>query len=73
MVAGNCDVLTERVLNGLRETYNSLEVPVGQTVIGIQLMKDVLKDALDAQGIADTSFVDIPFDHLTRELGEVSV
>ena len=73
MVAGNCDVLTERVLNGLRETYNSLEVPVGPTVIGIQLMKDVLKDALEAQGIANTSFVDVPFDHLTRELSEVSV
>ncbi|MEO1507000.1 MAG: allophycocyanin subunit beta [Cyanobacteria bacterium J06633_23] len=73
MVAGNCDVLTERVLNGLRETYNSLEVPVGPTVIGIQLMKDVLKDALEAQGITNTSFVDVPFDHLTRELGEVSV
>ncbi|MEO0396209.1 MAG: allophycocyanin subunit beta [Cyanobacteria bacterium P01_A01_bin.137] len=73
MVAGNCDVLTERVLNGLRETYNSLEVPVGPTVIGIQLMKNVLKDALEAQGVANTSFVDVPFDHLTRELGEVSV
>ncbi|MEM1253694.1 MAG: allophycocyanin subunit beta [Cyanobacteria bacterium P01_H01_bin.21] len=73
MVAGNCDVLTERVLNGLRETYNSLEVPVGPTVIGIQIMKDVLKEQLSAQGIVDTSFVDTPFDHLTRELGEVSV
>ncbi|MFG6105064.1 allophycocyanin subunit beta [Leptothoe sp. EHU-05/26/07-4] len=73
LVAGNCDVLTERVLNGLRETYNSLEVPVGPTVIGIQIMKDVLKEQLTAQGIGDTSFVDAPFDHLSRELGEVSV
>ena len=73
LVAGNCDVLTERVLNGLRETYNSLEVPVGPTVIGIQIMKDVLKDQLAAQGVNDTSFVDVPFAHLTRELGEVSV
>ncbi len=73
LVAGNCDVLTERVLNGLRETYNSLEVPVGPTVIAIQIMKDVLKEQLSAQGIDDTSFVDSPFDHLTRELGEVSV
>lgn len=73
LVAGNCDVLTERVLNGLRETYNSLEVPVGPTVIAIQIMKDVLKEQLGEQGIADTSFVDAPFDHLTRELGEVSV
>ena len=73
LVAGNCDVLSEWVLNGLRDTFYSLEVPVGPTVIGIQLMKDVLKDALEAQGIANTSFVDVPFDHLTRELGEVSV
>lgn len=73
LVAGDCDVLTERVLNGLRETYNSLEVPVGPTVIAIQIMKDVLKEQLTAQGIDDTSFVDTPFDHLTRELGEVSV
>ncbi|MBX2865547.1 MAG: allophycocyanin subunit beta [Leptolyngbyaceae cyanobacterium MAG.088] len=73
LVAGNCDVLTERVLNGLRETYNSLEVPVGPTVISIQIMKDVVKEELTSQGIGDVSFIDAPFDHLARELGEVSV
>jgi phycobilisome core component len=29
LVAGDTDVLDERVLEGLRETYNSLAVPIG--------------------------------------------
>jgi phycobilisome core component len=73
LVAGDCDVLTERVLNGLRETYNSLGVPIGPTVIGIQLMKESIKDQLSAQGMDNTAFVDVPFDYLTRELSEVNI
>jgi phycobilisome core component len=72
LVAGNPDVLDERVLQGLRETYNSLAVPIGPTVIGIQLMKDLVKQMADAAGMEDTSMVDAPFDHMTRELSEVS-
>ncbi len=73
LVAGDTDVLTERVLNGLRETYNSLSVPIGPTVVGIQIMKDMLKQQLSEQGVEDTAFVDEPFDYITRELSEVSV
>lgn len=73
LVAGDTDVLTERVLNGLRETYNSLGVPIGPTVMGIQIMKDMLKQQLADQGVEDTNFVDVPFDYMTRELSEVSV
>ncbi|HAC64460.1 MAG TPA: allophycocyanin subunit beta, partial [Cyanothece sp. UBA12306] len=32
LVAGDSNVLDERVLQGLRETYNSLGVPIGPTV-----------------------------------------
>lgn len=70
MVAGNVDVLNERVLQGLRETYNSLSVPIGPTVKGIQFLKDVIKEVAADAGIANTAFVDEPFDHMTRELGE---
>ncbi|MEL6139844.1 MAG: allophycocyanin subunit beta [Cyanobacteria bacterium J06628_6] len=73
LVAGDTDVLTERVLNGLRETYNSLSVPIGPTVVGIQIMKDILKQQLSEQGVEDTTFVDEPFDYMTRVLSEVSV
>jgi phycobilisome core component len=73
LVAGNIDVLNERVLQGLRETYNSLGVPIGPTVRGIQIMKDIVKAQVAASGVADTSFVDEPFDYMTRELSETDI
>jgi len=73
LVAGNSNVLDERVLQGLRETYNSLGVPIAPTVVGIQIMKDMVKAKAAEAGIEDTSFVDQPFDHMLQELSEVSV
>lgn len=70
LVAGDTDVLDERVLEGLRETYNSLSVPIGPTVRGIQIMKDIVRELVSAQGIADSGFLDQPFDYMTRELAE---
>ncbi|MEQ8468196.1 allophycocyanin subunit beta [Coleofasciculus sp. E1-EBD-02] len=73
LVAGSMDVLDERVLQGLRETYNSLGVPIGPTVRGIQIMKDILKEQVAATGVASTAFVDQPFDYMTRELSESDI
>ncbi|MDB9306991.1 MULTISPECIES: allophycocyanin subunit beta [Cyanophyceae] len=73
LVAGNMNVLDERVLQGLRETYNSLGVPISPTVAGIQILKDMVKEQVAAAGIADTAFVDEPFDYMTRELSEKDI
>jgi len=74
LVAGNMDVLNERVLQGLRETYNSLGVPIAPTVMGIQIMKDVVRDKVALAGIDEyASFIDQPFDYLTRELSEQDI
>ncbi|MFB2834645.1 allophycocyanin subunit beta [Floridanema evergladense] len=73
LVAGDTYVLDERVLQGLRETYNSLGVPIGPTVRGIQIMKDIVKGLVEESGIQNTSFLDQPFDHLTREFSEQDV
>lgn len=73
LVAGSMDVLDERVLQGLRETYNSLGVPIGPTVSGIQIMKEIVKAEAASAGIEDTTFLDQPFDHMTRELSEQDV
>jgi len=40
MLAGDPSILDERG-NGLKETYNSLGVPIGATVQSIQAMKEV--------------------------------
>ncbi|MFN6562111.1 MAG: allophycocyanin subunit beta [Nostoc sp. ChiSLP01] len=73
LVAGNTNVLDERVLQGLRETYNSLGVPIGPTVRGVQILKDLAKDQVAAAGVANAAFVDEPFDHITRELSEIDI
>jgi phycobilisome core component len=73
LVAGDMTVLDERVLQGLRETYNSLGVPIGPTMRGVQIMKEMVKEMLFNAGIDDTTIVDEPFDHISRELSEVSV
>ncbi|MDJ0535689.1 MAG: allophycocyanin subunit beta [Xenococcaceae cyanobacterium MO_207.B15] len=73
LVAGDMNVLDERVLQGLRETYNSLGVPIGPTVVGIQIMKDIVKQIASDSGVEDTTFIDEPFDYMTRQLSEVSV
>ncbi len=73
LVAGDTNVLDERVLQGLRETYNSLGVPIGPTVRGIQIMKEMVKDMAVEGGINDTSFIDEPFEHLCRDFSDLSV
>ncbi|NER85421.1 MAG: allophycocyanin subunit beta [Leptolyngbya sp. SIO1D8] len=73
LVAGDPNVLDERVLQGLKETYNSLGVPIGPTVIGIQIMKDMIKAKAAEAGIENTAFVDEPFDHMLREISEVNI
>lgn len=72
LVAGDNKVLDERVLQGLRETYNSLGVPIGPTVRGIEIMRDMVKEMVSEAGI-DASVVDAPFDHMNRELSEVDI
>jgi len=73
LVAADTDVLDERVLEGLRETYNSLGVPIGPTVQGIQIMKAIVKEEVAAAGVVADSFLDQPFDHMARELSEQNI
>lgn len=70
LVAGNTDVLDERVLQGLRETYNSLGVPIGPTVIGIDIMRQLVRQTVAEAGIEPGAWLDQPFEHITSELSE---
>ncbi len=69
LVAGNNDVLDERVLQGLRETYNSLGVPIGPTVQGIQILKELVFEL-----VGDSAdWLGAPFDYMTSELSETNI
>ncbi|UBF24298.1 allophycocyanin subunit beta [Kovacikia minuta CCNUW1] len=49
MLAGDASILDERILNGLRETYNSLGVPVGATIRAVQALKEVTTNLVGAE------------------------
>lgn len=65
MLAGDPSILDERVLNGLKETYNSLGVPVGATVRSVQAMKEVATDMLGAEAGREVGRY---FDHISTGL-----
>ncbi len=69
LVAADNYVLDERVLQGLRETYNSLCVPIGPTVRGIQIMKTVVMAIVGE----NAEWVSAPFDYICRELSERNI
>lgn len=69
LVAGSTFVLDERVLQGLRDTYNSLGVPIGPTVQGIQIMKSLVMELV---GVNDDWLAE-PFEYMCRELGEKNI
>ena len=49
MLAGDASILDERVLNGLKETYSSLGVPVVSTIQAIQAIKEVAASIIGAE------------------------
>lgn len=73
LIAADNDILDERVLDGLREVYNSLGVPIGPTVRGIQIMKEVIKIRVAEAGLnVPAAIIDRPFEHMARAFSEVS-
>ncbi|MBD2304586.1 allophycocyanin subunit beta [Chroococcidiopsis sp. FACHB-1243] len=73
IVAGDASVLDERLLAGLRDTFNSLGIPLGPTARSIQLMKNIVKEKLVTAGMTNATFVDEPFDYVVREISETEI
>jgi phycobilisome core component len=69
LVAGDNYVLDERVLQGLRDTYNSLGVPIGPTVRGIQIMKSLVMEKVGES----SDWLAAPFEYMCRELSERNI
>ncbi|NJP09556.1 MAG: allophycocyanin subunit beta [Leptolyngbyaceae cyanobacterium RU_5_1] len=73
LLTGDNSVLDERLLAGLRDTFNSLGIPLGPTALSIQLMKNRIKEKMAGAGLENTGLVDEPFDYMIRELSETDV
>nr|YP_009315716.1 Allophycocyanin beta 18 subunit [Trichogloeopsis pedicellata]SCW24374.1 Allophycocyanin beta 18 subunit [Trichogloeopsis pedicellata] len=75
IVAGNNNIIDERVLDGLRETYNSLEVPIGPTIRSIQILQEIIIETVYVNKInLDKKDIIIqPFEYLIKGLSEQNI
>lgn len=71
IMAGNNNILNERVLNGLKETYNSLGVPIAPTIRSIQILQEIIQEEI--YDITDPSIITGPFQHLIQTISEQDI
>nr|WCH54698.1 allophycocyanin beta 18 subunit [Hypnea edeniana] len=73
IMAGDINILNERVLDGLRETYNSLNVPIGPTVRSIKILEEIIQNELQFTSTNLKSIINEPFEHMISSLGEENI
>nr|YP_009297970.1 Allophycocyanin beta 18 subunit [Plocamium cartilagineum]AOM67908.1 Allophycocyanin beta 18 subunit [Plocamium cartilagineum] len=70
LIAGNTNILNERVLNGLKDTYNSLSVPIAPTIRSIQLLEEVIEKKLESNNLKKKNIIREPFQFMIESLSE---
>jgi len=65
MLAADASIIDERLLNGLRETYLSLGVPIEPTIQAIEAMKEVVTQRVGADAGQE---MDVYLDHIVSGL-----
>lgn len=75
LIAGNHDILNERLLDGLKETYSSLSVPVGPVIRIIEILKNiVIEEASKQKTTMDNKEIfSSPFDYISLSLSEQNI
>nr|YP_010986025.1 allophycocyanin beta 18 subunit [Polyopes affinis]WOL36943.1 allophycocyanin beta 18 subunit [Polyopes affinis] len=73
LIAGNTNILNERVLDGLRDTYNSLSVPIAPTLRSIKLLEEVTQDEIQLKNYTDKNIISEPFEHIIKSLSEKDI
>nr|YP_009398218.1 allophycocyanin beta 18 subunit [Thaumatella adunca]ARW67404.1 allophycocyanin beta 18 subunit [Thaumatella adunca] len=75
LIAGDIDVLNERLLDGLKETYLSLSVPVGPIIRSVEILKDIVISELNHQNIQieNQKIFTKPFDYISYSLSEQNI
>nr|YP_010850396.1 Allophycocyanin beta 18 subunit [Lophurella caespitosa]WGH13195.1 Allophycocyanin beta 18 subunit [Lophurella caespitosa] len=75
LIAGNTDLLNERLLDGLKETYLSLNVPIGQIIRSIEILKEVVNNEVKNQNIStkNQQIYIQPFEYISLSLSEQNI
>lgn len=66
LLAADASILDERLLNGLKETYAALGVPIDRVVEALNAMKEVLNASVGAEAGQELG---VYLDHITAGLG----
>nr|YP_010850792.1 Allophycocyanin beta 18 subunit [Lophurella mutabilis]WGH13591.1 Allophycocyanin beta 18 subunit [Lophurella mutabilis] len=75
LIAGNTDLLNERLLDGLKETYLSLSVPIGPIIRSIEILKEVVNNEVINQNISTKNqhiYIQ-PFEYISLSLSEQNI
>ena len=70
LIAGDANILTERVLDGLKDTYNSLNVPISPTVRSIKILAEIIQNEVKQTSEKDIKIINEPFEFMIKNLGE---
>nr|YP_009391609.1 allophycocyanin beta 18 subunit [Laurenciella marilzae]ARW59753.1 allophycocyanin beta 18 subunit [Laurenciella marilzae] len=77
LIAGSKDILSERLLDGLKETYLSLSVPIGPTILSIEILKNVVSEEISNNNndisLEDLKVLTEPFDYISQTLSEKNI
>nr|QCI07192.1 Allogcyanin beta 18 subunit [Hypnea pannosa] len=73
IIAGDINILNERVLDGLKETYNSLSVPIGPTIRSIKILEEIIQNELQFNSTDLKLIISEPFEHIINSLSEKNV
>lgn len=73
LIAGSTNILSERVLDGLKDTYNSLSVPIAPTIRGIKLLQIVLEEIVNSENTLSKCIIKEPFEYMIQNLGEQDI
>nr|YP_009396571.1 allophycocyanin beta 18 subunit [Vertebrata australis]ARW65757.1 allophycocyanin beta 18 subunit [Vertebrata australis] len=75
LIAGNNNILDERLLDGLKETYSSLGVPAGPIVRTIEILKDIVISEVEKKNnnINNKNIFNTSFDYISLNLSEQNI
>ena len=77
LIADSKNILSERLLDGLKETYLSLNVPIGPTILSVQILKNVVTEEIynskQSISIEDLKVLVEPFDYISQSLSEQNI
>ena len=70
VIAGDSNILNERVLDGLKDTYNSLSVPISPTIRSIKILEEILQNEIIQTSKETSTIIRQPFEHMIQNLVE---